>query len=83
MSDSARIHLCLLWEDELRLAAKLVQVVNAMDDNDPERKKAIQSAWGACSAALYGLTDEKAAVMLANPEIKIRADRNKKRGRGK
>lgn len=69
MTYKANIELCILWEDELRLAAKMLHAMH--DENDPEayREKAV-TALQACSTALYGLHDDgKVAVMLGASEL--------------
>ena len=57
--------ICILWEDELRKAARLIAHANALDDDDPSALKAQQAAWAACSTALHGLTDGKVVSLIA------------------
>lgn len=72
MSDRATVTLCILWEDELRTASRLLQIANDMPDDAPDRMIAIQQAWGACSVALAGLSDDKIVVMLGSDAIRIK-----------
>jgi hypothetical protein len=72
MSHRAAVTLCILWEDELRTASRLLQIANDMPDDAQDRLTAIQQAWGACSVALAGLSDEKTVVMLGSDAIRIK-----------
>ena len=68
MSHNATITLCILWEDELRTAARLLAEMQAAD-NDTFQEKA-RAALQASLTALHGLTDDKTAVMLSTAELK-------------
>lgn len=72
MSDKASITLCILWEGELREAARLLKIANDMPEKDPSIGKAQAAAWGACSVALHDLTADKIAVMIGAEEIRKR-----------
>ena len=68
MSHTANITLCILWEDELRTAAKLLAEMNASSEDDFPQKA--RNALTACVVALHGLTDERTAVMLSTSELR-------------
>jgi hypothetical protein len=63
MSDSAKVQLCIVWEDELRTAAKLLR---AMEDaeTDDDYQVAASHALRACCTALWGVADDHCLVML-------------------
>ena len=69
MADKANITFCILWEDELRNASKLLAVANDMSNDDPGLGKAQSVAWAACTIALHGLTEDKSVVMMAAREL--------------
>jgi len=73
VSSKAEMTLCILWEDELRTAARLLDVAQTCPDEDAS--KAMAAAYGACLVALNGLTDEKTAVMVSAPAIRDAARR--------
>ena len=70
MSHTANITLCVLWEDELRLAAKLLRA--AADAPDDDHDLLAQQAYAACQVALWGLTDERHAVILAASDLRTK-----------
>lgn len=69
MSDSTNIKLCILWEQELRTASKLLAEAAALPEETDEQKRALglaqELAYHACEVTLHGLTDEAHLVMLA------------------
>ena len=68
MADTQILTLCILWEDELRAAAKLLHEVPTISDDD-ERAQAMVTAYRACAVALHGLTDDKVVVMISAREL--------------
>ncbi len=70
MADTSTISLCILWEDELRAAADLLQKANDAPE-DEMQQSAMQAAWAACSVALHGLTKEKTVVLLAAATVRV------------
>ena len=78
MSDKVNIFLCILWEGELRTAARLLDALqHAPTDEYPQCAVA---ALNACLVALHGLTDEKVAVMLSADTVKLAAPRAARKG---
>jgi hypothetical protein len=77
MADNVTLHLCVLWEDELREAARLLHAVKKMPEGD-KRDGMIGAAYQACMVSLWGLTDDRVAVLVGSGEIKARARRVKK-----
>ena len=73
MADTVKIALCILWEAELRQAARLLATANSLPSGDPDEENACMAAYAACATALAGLTDDKAVVMIASDEIRKRA----------
>ncbi len=72
MASKADIHLVLLWEDELRIAAKALKAAHEASNEDFARLGTI--ALQACMAALWGVTDDCALAMLASSEIRTRVE---------
>jgi hypothetical protein len=74
MASNANVNLCILWEDEVRTAARLLHELHeASGTDDEERESGLASAaLVACMTALWGLTDDRAAVILASREIRKR-----------
>jgi hypothetical protein len=67
VSDKFEVKLCIIWEEELRVAARLLNKLRAATDE--EFPEIARDALNACLTALYGLTDENNAVILsADPE---------------
>lgn len=77
MTDTVRISLCILWEGELRIAAKALQSAFAHIDGDTEeaRSQRYRDALLASHVALHGLTDEKICVMVGSDQIRKRKKR--------
>ena len=69
MAETVNLNLCILWEDELRTAAKLLREAAAITDDD-QRAVAMISAYRACQVALYGLKDEHVVVMIGAGELR-------------
>ena len=67
MSDKATLKLCVLWENELRIASKLIHAVHDLPAETPEdvKDKAARDAFLAATVALWGLTDDSACVLAA------------------
>lgn len=68
MSDTAQISLCILWENELREAAKLLAELR--DASDAEYNAKAAAALNACLVALHSLTDEKHPVLISADEVR-------------
>jgi hypothetical protein len=74
MADKTTLPLCILWEDELRTAARLLAEMNEAKEEEFNTKAS--AALNACVVALHGLTDERIAVMLAASTIRRKGKRN-------
>jgi len=59
---------CILWEDELRTASKLLHAAEECEDEDQQAALATQ-AYGACFVALYHLKDDHTLTMLASRDV--------------
>ena len=72
MSAKATLNLCLLFEDELRKAAKLMkqfdEVAESKYATDAEKSAAAATAFKACRIALYGVNDTN-IVMLSSGQL--------------
>lgn len=68
MPGTANLKLCILWEDELRLASKLLKV--AQEAPEDKAAEAGAAAYAACMVALWGLADDANAVLLAAADIR-------------
>ena len=80
MSENTTIKLCILWEGELREAARLLHQAHAEGLDDDTRSEAMNQAFLAAVTALWGLTDDHACVLVGSDEIrKKRATIAKKR----
>ena len=73
MADKVKFKLVVLWEDELRFAARLLRQV--LDTPEDGRAEAMIEAYRACQVALWGIDDDCVLAMLGNSEIKSRARR--------
>ena len=62
MADTVDISLCILWENELRAAAKALQALEVA--KDAEYSTRAVDALNACMVALHSLTDEKHVVLI-------------------
>ena len=87
MSDMAQSRLILLWEHEVRIAARLlVKAFDAQtkDDKSPEEELAagvlMVDAFNACLAALHGADDEEATLVLSAVPDVVKARRKKEDG---
>ena len=69
MTDTVKLNLCILWEGELRKAAKLLATAQATPTG-PEQNNAVVTAYAACLVALHGLTDDHIAVMVGDDAIR-------------
>jgi hypothetical protein len=67
-SGGAKLNLCILWEEELRTASRLLMELQDDDTDDVWSEKA-RNALQACMTALWGLTDDKMAVMVGAGEL--------------
>lgn len=76
MSDKVTINLCILWEDELRTAARLLAEMQAASDDSFQEKA--RAALQASLTALHGLTDDRTAVMLSSAELRKSSKRKAK-----
>lgn len=85
MSDHAKIDLCILWESELRTAARLLEeafALAATDDDAAQPEKEARNARAqkymqavlACRAALVGLTPERLVVILGGDGIRSKEE---------
>lgn len=68
MSDTAVISLCILWENELREAARLL--ADLKDARDEEYSSRAVKALNACLVALHSLTDEKHPVLISADDVR-------------
>lgn len=70
MSDNTTIKLCILWEGELRAAARLMHQAHAEGLDDETRGEMMNQAFQAAAVALWGLTDDHACVLVGSDEIR-------------
>ena len=68
MAGGVTLQLCVIWEQELRQAAKALATMHEASDAEWPEKARI--ALDACSVALYGLTDERTPVMIGAAKLK-------------
>lgn len=66
------ISLCVLWEDELRAASRLLKA--AHDAPDDQVVEAAQMAYAACEIALGGITDDRHIVMIAPSDLRLKPE---------
>ena len=78
MGEHVNIQLCILWEDELRAAAKALRAFAQASEEttQAESNQLFRTAVNACLVALWGLTDEHACVMIGAGELNKRAKRS-------
>lgn len=70
MSDTVKMELCILWEGELRQAARLLQIAFDAEEDDGEREPKFSQAILAAHIALKHLTDDKVVCMIAADTIR-------------
>lgn len=70
-SGGVKLNLCILWEDELRAASKLLMELQDEDSDDVWSEKA-KLALQSCMTALWGLKDDSAVVMIGASELHLR-----------
>jgi hypothetical protein len=70
VTDKVDLKLCILWEGELRIAARSLKEMIEADGTDAFQSKA-RDALNACITALHGLTDDALAVMIAADALRI------------
>lgn len=81
MTAIAKQELVILWQHEIRAAARLLRKFLELNERDlaldaekasEERVAALNDALGACAVALHGAEDEtKGIVMVAAPDVKL------------
>lgn len=80
--EKATMTLRILWEDELRAAARLIRHMHDCPrDDEEEYIRRAQAALEACNFALYGADEEGAVVMMGSKEY--HADRLSHGGRAR
>ena len=71
MATKGKFELVILWESEVRAAAKaMVELVRIFDSGtatEAERGEALFTAFGACSAALSGADNDHACLVISRP----------------
>lgn len=70
MADSVPITLCILWEGELRAAAKALAALEGCPDSEYPKQAVV--ALNACLVALHDVTDEKLLVLIGADGVKKR-----------
>lgn len=70
MSDNTTIKLCILWEGELREAARLMHQAHDEGLDEATRDEMAGRAFAAAAVALWGLTDDHACVLVGSDEIR-------------
>ncbi len=85
MSDMAGAKLVVLWEHEIRLAARLIALAHAAIDkgDDTEEDKIangqlIVDAFNACAVALFGADDQDVTLALSSVPDLAKARRQAK-----
>lgn len=82
MSNSASVNLLVIWEDEIRTAARLLRI--AREETDEAKVSSLMGdAYAACEVALAGITDDVAVVMLGNKDLHDSVLSSKKRREAK
>lgn len=76
MSDPAKIELCIIWENELRQAARLMREAFAHAHSNQaetaERAEIYTRAILATHTALHDLTDDRICVILGPETMRIK-----------
>lgn len=66
--DSVNLNICIVWENEIRAASKLLQAARDEKDEDA-RLQRMTEAYAACEVALYGIHDDSAVVMCGSAQL--------------
>lgn len=81
MADKANFNLVILWEDELRNAAKACAELRRLDADPDADKEAVNTAiinvLNACSAALYKAEEDDACFIISTPSALLRKRKTK------
>jgi len=71
MVTKGNFELAILWESEVRAAAKamveLNRVLDSAKSTEEERSAALRDAFSACSAALSGADNDYACLVISRP----------------
>lgn len=70
MADHVELSLCILWEEELRTAARLLHRSADESLSEEDRNEAAVQGFSAAMVALWGLTDDRACVLIGSDEIR-------------
>lgn len=73
MASNVETKLVLLWEDEIRAAARALKAAHEASEEDWPTLAGVAHA--ACMTALWGVTDDCPLAMLASSEIRKRANK--------
>lgn len=67
-ASTSTFKLCVLWQEELRTAAKAIQYLAALADDTPDdvHSQAASDALRACLIALQGAEDDGAVLALVS-----------------
>jgi len=69
-----KVELVVLWEDELRLAAKAIRAAVEQPEDTPEElsQRLWNDAVNACAAALWHVDDDLPLIVSKAPKVAVR-----------
>ena len=79
MGEQVNAKLCILWEQEIRAAAKALAALQEEGISDDEYRDRAVRALNACLVALHHVDDDAAVVMVAAATVKGLAQVGKKK----
>lgn len=77
MTAKFEMKVTVVWADELRAAAKLIQEARDAASNEPVDEEKAQSlftqAYAACEVALFGIKDDDGLIILGSEQLHCEA----------
>ena len=69
MAESSAFKVCILWEEEIRMASRLLKSAYAEGLTPEEEEMRLRNALKACLVALWGIDDDAGCVILGSRDL--------------
>jgi hypothetical protein len=70
MANTVSVTLCILWENEIRVASRAIHAFNDYDgDDEVQRRRLAGEAFEACRCALWDVRDGASLVLTSAPRL--------------
>ena len=76
MAESSSFKVCILWEEEVRMASRLLKSAYAEGLTPEEEQTRLKNALKACLVALWGVDDDAGCVILGSRDLQETVRRN-------